>query len=123
MTEIIFDRKTQGRFPEIKELVAYHIENNIFSLPILPSSFSLRCYQQKQLIRDVIAPGLSLGHSDSKVKSKIDIAHSGSGLKAKAKAKTQDEPSEEYEECEECADGSCEQCTKDEFKFDFSQFE
>ncbi|MES2266134.1 MAG: SelT/SelW/SelH family protein [Bacteroidota bacterium] len=35
---VIFDRKDQGRFPEIKEL--------------------------KQLVRDVISPGKSLGHSD-----------------------------------------------------------
>lgn len=34
----IFDRKTEGRFPEIKEL--------------------------KQLVRDVVNPGKSLGHSD-----------------------------------------------------------
>lgn len=34
----IFNRKTQGRFPEIKEL--------------------------KQLVRDVVNPGKSLGHSD-----------------------------------------------------------
>ncbi|MBV4357398.1 SelT/SelW/SelH family protein [Pinibacter aurantiacus] len=38
--EKIFDRKEQGRFPEIKEL--------------------------KQLVRDVVNPGKSLGHSDSK---------------------------------------------------------
>lgn len=37
---IIFDRKTQGRFPEIKEL--------------------------KQLVRDVVNPSKSLGHSDKK---------------------------------------------------------
>lgn len=36
--EIIFDRKREGRFPEIKEL--------------------------KQLVRDHVAPGKSLGHSD-----------------------------------------------------------
>jgi selenoprotein W-related protein len=36
----VFDRKEQGRFPDIKEL--------------------------KQLIRDVISPGKSLGHSDNK---------------------------------------------------------
>jgi len=35
---VIFDRKEQGRFPEIKEL--------------------------KQLVRDVVSPGKSLGHSD-----------------------------------------------------------
>lgn len=35
---VIFDRKQQGRFPEIKEL--------------------------KQLIRDVVNPAKSLGHSD-----------------------------------------------------------
>jgi selenoprotein W-related protein len=38
--EKIFDRKEQGRFPEIKEL--------------------------KQLIRDVVNPDKSLGHSDKK---------------------------------------------------------
>jgi selenoprotein W-related protein len=38
--EILFDRKREGRFPEIKEL--------------------------KQLIRDKIAPGKTLGHSDKK---------------------------------------------------------
>ena len=35
---VIFDRKAEGRFPESKEL--------------------------KQLIRDVVAPGKDLGHSD-----------------------------------------------------------
>jgi selenoprotein W-related protein len=34
----LFDRKLQGRFPEVKEL--------------------------KQLVRDVVCPGKSLGHSD-----------------------------------------------------------
>jgi selenoprotein W-related protein len=38
--EKIFDRKEQGRFPEIKEL--------------------------KQMIRDVVNPDKSLGHSDKK---------------------------------------------------------
>lgn len=37
---IIFDRKREGRFPEIKEL--------------------------KQLVRDVVNPEKSLGHSDNK---------------------------------------------------------
>ncbi len=37
---ILFDRKAEGRFPEIKEL--------------------------KQLVRDVAAPGKSLGHSDKR---------------------------------------------------------
>ncbi|PWN29346.1 hypothetical protein BDZ90DRAFT_248978 [Jaminaea rosea] len=36
----IYDRKTMGRFPEMKEL--------------------------KQLVRDIISPGASLGHSDKK---------------------------------------------------------
>jgi selenoprotein W-related protein len=39
---ILFDRKEQGRFPEIKEL--------------------------KQLVRDKVNPGKSLGHSDAIVK-------------------------------------------------------
>ena len=38
--EKIFDRKEQGRFPEIKEL--------------------------KQMVRDVVSPGKSLGHADTK---------------------------------------------------------
>jgi selenoprotein W-related protein len=39
---VLFDRKTEGRFPEIKEL--------------------------KQLVRDIVNPGKSLGHSDNNVK-------------------------------------------------------
>lgn len=39
-TTVIFDRREAGRFPEIKEL--------------------------KQLVRDVVAPDKSLGHSDKK---------------------------------------------------------
>lgn len=38
--DIIFDRKTEGRFPEIKEL--------------------------KQLVRDIVNPNKPLGHSDRK---------------------------------------------------------
>jgi selenoprotein W-related protein len=38
--KLIFDRKTEGRFPEIKEL--------------------------KQLVRDKVAPEKSLGHSDKR---------------------------------------------------------
>ena len=38
--KVVFDKKVQGRFPEIKEL--------------------------KQLVRDIVAPGKSLGHSDKK---------------------------------------------------------
>lgn len=38
--ETLFDRKAAGRFPEIKEL--------------------------KQLVRDLVAPGLSLGHAEKK---------------------------------------------------------
>lgn len=37
---IVFDRKEYGGFPEIKEL--------------------------KQLVRDIVSPGKSLGHSDTK---------------------------------------------------------
>ncbi|RFM28463.1 SelT/SelW/SelH family protein [Deminuibacter soli] len=37
---LVFDRKTMGRFPEAKEL--------------------------KQLVRDTVAPGKALGHSDHK---------------------------------------------------------
>jgi len=48
--ELIWDRKTQGGFPELKEL--------------------------KQLIRDKIQPGVSLGHSDRKPKTS-DAATNG----------------------------------------------
>ncbi|MEI6945985.1 SelT/SelW/SelH family protein [Paraflavisolibacter sp. H34] len=41
--EVLFDRKREGHFPEIKEL--------------------------KQLVRDKVAPGKSLGHSDRKSES------------------------------------------------------
>ncbi|KAF9586208.1 hypothetical protein BGW38_008521 [Lunasporangiospora selenospora] len=41
--DVVYDRKEHGRFPEMKEL--------------------------KQLIRNVIAPEMGLGHSDSAVKS------------------------------------------------------
>jgi selenoprotein W-related protein len=37
---VIFDRKTEGRFPEIKEL--------------------------KQLVRDIVNPAKNLGHSEKK---------------------------------------------------------
>ncbi|KAI8324027.1 hypothetical protein GQ54DRAFT_296444 [Martensiomyces pterosporus] len=42
--ELVFDRSTEGRFPEMKEV--------------------------KQLVRNKIAPDMSLGHSDSAVKSR-----------------------------------------------------
>ncbi|KAJ2157516.1 hypothetical protein GGF46_004445 [Coemansia sp. RSA 552] len=42
--EPVFDRKAEGRFPEMKEI--------------------------KQLVRNKVAPDMSLGHSDSAVKSK-----------------------------------------------------
>jgi len=42
--KILFDRKREGRFPEIKEL--------------------------KQLVRDIVHPGKSLGHSD-KITGKV----------------------------------------------------
>ncbi|KAJ2473012.1 hypothetical protein GGI02_001180 [Coemansia sp. RSA 2322] len=42
--EVVFDRKAEGRFPEMKEV--------------------------KQLVRNKVAPGMGLGHSDSAVKSK-----------------------------------------------------
>ncbi|KAJ1733127.1 hypothetical protein LPJ61_001710 [Coemansia biformis] len=42
--ELVFDRKTEDRFPEMKEL--------------------------KQLVRNKVAPDMALGHSDSAVKSR-----------------------------------------------------
>ncbi|KAG0242474.1 hypothetical protein BGW41_004042 [Actinomortierella wolfii] len=46
--ELVYDRKAEGRFPEMKEL--------------------------KQLVRNKIAPEMGLGHSDSAVKSKKTIS-------------------------------------------------
>ncbi|CAG8537322.1 6086_t:CDS:2, partial [Acaulospora colombiana] len=46
--EIIWDRKKEGRFPELKEL--------------------------KQLIRNRIAPDMDLGHSDGKKKDSSQVA-------------------------------------------------
>ncbi|KAI0959796.1 hypothetical protein AcW1_004520, partial [Taiwanofungus camphoratus] len=55
---LVWDRKIEGGFPELKVLVRY------------PSSECLGiiyCYHfQKQRIRDRLQPGKSLGHSDSK---------------------------------------------------------
>ncbi|KAJ1896643.1 hypothetical protein LPJ66_003867 [Kickxella alabastrina] len=51
--ELVFDRKTEGRFPEMKEV--------------------------KQLVRNKIAPEMALGHSDTAVKSqaqKLEESHS-----------------------------------------------
>ncbi|KAJ2227484.1 hypothetical protein H4R99_006544 [Coemansia sp. RSA 1722] len=44
--ELVFDRKTEGRFPEMKEV--------------------------KQLVRNRIAPEMKLGHSDTAVKSQSE---------------------------------------------------
>jgi len=44
--EMIFSRKEEGRFPDIKEL--------------------------KQLVRDKVAPDMSLGHSDKKEYTKLE---------------------------------------------------
>ncbi|KAJ1815579.1 hypothetical protein LPJ56_002636 [Coemansia sp. RSA 2599] len=61
--ELVFDRKTEGRFPEMKEV--------------------------KQLVRNKVAPEMKLGHSDSAVKSKAD----GSGNKDSNECKTCDQTS------------------------------
>ncbi|KAJ1855388.1 hypothetical protein GGH12_001653 [Coemansia sp. RSA 1822] len=51
-SELVFDRKTEGRFPEMKEV--------------------------KQLVRNKVAPAMDLGHSDTVVKSKV--ANAGTQL-------------------------------------------
>ena len=57
---LIWDRKVEGGFPELKVLVSI----NCYA----PSSSKFRayCIFQKQRIRDRIQPGTSLGHSDKK---------------------------------------------------------
>ncbi|KAJ1725133.1 hypothetical protein LPJ53_000696 [Coemansia erecta] len=67
--DLVYDRKTEGRFPEMKEV--------------------------KQLVRNKVAPEMGLGHSDSAVKSKElqaastecaeCIDESGAGPEAKCK--------------------------------------
>ncbi|MFT3783393.1 MAG: SelT/SelW/SelH family protein [Nibricoccus sp.] len=49
--ELVWSRKEKGRFPEITEL--------------------------KQLVRDQIAPGKSLGHSDRKAQSSSPVSETG----------------------------------------------
>ncbi|KAJ2578328.1 hypothetical protein GGH95_003426 [Coemansia sp. RSA 1836] len=46
--DLVFDRKAEGRFPEMKEA--------------------------KQLVRNKVAPNMELGHSDSAVKSQTNAA-------------------------------------------------
>ncbi|KAF9159843.1 hypothetical protein DFQ26_006125 [Actinomortierella ambigua] len=66
--ELVYDRKAEGRFPEMKEL--------------------------KQLVRNKIAPELNLGHSDSPVKSKKTTeASSSSPEPAATSSATADTPS------------------------------
>ena len=57
---LVWDRKVEGKFPELKELV---------SPPACRSTHAHFRYiprTQKQRIRDHIQPGKSLGHSDKK---------------------------------------------------------
>lgn len=57
---LIWDRKIEGGFPELKALVSI-----LFSLPtVCPVQIGLL---QKQKIRDIVQPGVSLGHSDKKL--------------------------------------------------------
>jgi len=57
---LLWDRKTEGGFPELKFLVSPRlIVHRRDQLP-------LKLFYQKQRIRDHIQPGKSLGHSDKK---------------------------------------------------------
>ena len=53
----MWDRKTEGGFPELKVLVSSDQHS---------SQTDVHQASQKQRIRDVIQPGKSLGHSDHK---------------------------------------------------------
>ncbi|KAJ1648620.1 hypothetical protein J3B02_003071 [Coemansia erecta] len=57
-SELVFDRKTEGRFPEMKEI--------------------------KQLVRNKVAPEMKLGHSDTAVKSQATSAKDRDSNKCKA---------------------------------------
>ncbi|KAF7307525.1 hypothetical protein MIND_00547100 [Mycena indigotica] len=52
---LVWDRKTEGGFPELKVLVSI-INSSLQYFNLLRS--------QKQRIRDILQPGKSLGHSD-----------------------------------------------------------
>ncbi|KAG9317225.1 hypothetical protein JVU11DRAFT_1418 [Chiua virens] len=54
---LIWDRKVNGGFPELKELVSKRGEDGHIAVFTLP---------QKQRIRDHVQPSRSLGHSDRK---------------------------------------------------------
>ena len=59
---LVWDRKVEGGFPELKVLVSLvhelHGRSVLTSVPLLS-------HAQKQRIRDHIQPGKSLGHSDT----------------------------------------------------------
>ncbi|CAG8581951.1 7063_t:CDS:2 [Paraglomus occultum] len=69
---VVWDRKQAGRFPELKEL--------------------------KQLIRDLIAPGMALGHSDSIKKEKVE----GKGNEQVGATTADAKEAAKAPKCEEC---------------------
>ena len=60
-THLLWDRKTKGGFPELKELVS---DLNSLLLRRRSANLCVHGRLQKQIIRDKIAPQRNLGHSD-----------------------------------------------------------
>lgn len=62
--QLVWDRKVEGGFPELKVLVS--------ASSVSPLCTALKpILLQKQRIRDYVQPGKSLGHSDKKHESKV----------------------------------------------------
>jgi predicted Rdx family selenoprotein len=66
--ELVWDRKIEGGFPEMKELV------RSLAFPAMSVLTELRV--QKQRIRNLIAPSQDLGHSDKPAKSANPVSSS-----------------------------------------------
>lgn len=72
--QLVWDRKIEGRFPEMKELVR-HWKTRPWLSALISTSDAGIC-TQKQRIRNLIAPQQNLGHSDKPV-SRPSADHQG----------------------------------------------
>ena len=87
---LIWDRKEKGRFPEVKEVVGRldHVDRNYIDATL----------QQKQLVRDIIAPDMPLGHSDRKKPATTNDDDK------KTKQQAQEKSNQENQVCTTCVE-------------------